>query len=280
MATKNGKAPGRAVATRPPKGGAVVRADFMEKLKKFATQAVETEASVQTGSFISLAAGVMEYQGSPVPDNQLDVVVVDAQLENAYYEGAYDPDNKQPPVCYAFGRNDKEMAPHPESPEPQSEKCSTCKWNQFGTAVRNDGKPGKGKACKNIRRIALIPKDHTGSAEDVAKAEVAFMKLPVTSVKGWAAYVRTLGALHQRPPQAVVTNIKCVPDKDSQFKVVFDHVEDIDDEDVMEAVIQKHEEIQDQMTAAYPKPSEEEAPAPRGRASKAAKGAKPAGRRF
>lgn len=280
MATKKPATPNLPAKIVRPQTTAVAVNDYRERLARFAQRAVATEASVQTGSFLSVQAGQLTYQGNPVPGNELDVVVVDAVMENAYYSGPYDPNNKQPPICYAFGRDDKEMSPHPEATDKQAERCADCQWNKFGTAVRNDGSPADGKACKNIRRLALIPADQAGSPEQVQKAEDAFLKLPVTSVKGWAGYVRTLMAVGELPPQGVVTKIKVTPDRETQFKVGFEQVDVIADPAVGMAILAKAEEIEPRLTAAYPKPEDNPAPAPaaRGRAAAPAAKAAPRGR--
>lgn len=258
------------------RGGSVVnQRDIEERLAKLAAEAVEQEESVTSGSFITFKAGVMEFAGNPVAGNNMDVVIVDAIMENCYYPGKFDAKEKRPPICYAFGRDDKELAPHPESAEPQSKLCKDCEHNKFGTA--DEGR-GDGKACKNIRRIAMIPADAIGSYEDVIKAEIAMAKIPVTSVKGWAAYVKTLNALQKKPPQAVVTNLACAPDPKTQVKVTFSHVDNLK-AGTIGAILDKKDAIQEQLTAAYPEqPEEEEAPPPRAR--KGANGkAKPEGRR-
>lgn len=246
MATKN------AVTKAKPTGGALV--NWQQRLTQIATQAIEQEASVATGNFLNFKGGQMSFQGAPIQGNKLDVVVVDAILENAYYENKYDPDEPQPPSCYAFGRNDKELRPHPEASDPQSETCATCRWNRFGTAENE-----KSKACKNIRRLALVPADMVRRGpEATMKAEIAFAKIPVTSVKGWAAYVRTLAATEKRPPIGVVTKMSTIPDPVSQFKVLFEHVENVPDK-VMGALMAKYDEVQESIMAPYPKPEPETA---------------------
>jgi hypothetical protein len=121
------------------------------------------------------------------------------------------------PDCFAYSHDDeKTMAPHPDAKSPQATLCSECHWNRFGTA-----KVGNGKACKNTRRLAMVPATED-SLGNLLKAEVAYLKLPVTSVKEWAKHVRDCSALYEMPPFGVVTNLRVVPDPKSQFKVLFD----------------------------------------------------------
>ena len=168
-----------------PRGGGKALVPYDAELAKFAKAADATEAHVGGGGqFIKTRGGVLEFQGAEVPGNAMNVVVTDHVLENNFYGDKYDPDNPQPPICYAFGRTDKEMVPHEEAADPQADSCAECPWNKFGSADK-----GRGKACKNQRRLALIPEDGLG---DLENAETAYLKIPVTSGKAWAGYVRSL----------------------------------------------------------------------------------------
>ncbi len=236
-----------------------------EELAKQAQIATQTEAGVGGGSFLGTAQGILKYQGAEVPNNELNVVVVDHILENALYEGAYDPDNPQPPVCFAFGRTEEEMAPHPDSAKPQGDaegKCAGCQWNVWGSAD-----VGRGKACKNIRRLELITE---GDLEDIPGAEVAFLKLPVTSVKAWAGYVRQLATNYQRPPLGVVTTIKEIPDAKSQFKIVTSLAGVIEDGEVIGQLLEKQKANEEALFQPYAAAAEAPARAPKVPAKRAA----------
>lgn len=233
-----------------PKDGAVTR--WQDRMAAYAKNAVDQEASVSTGQFLSTRAGQLSYQGNPIKDNKIDVVVADGILENCYYEGEFDAENPMPPVCYAFGRDEKEMKPHAESSKPQSESCVGCRHNEWGTAER-----GKGKACKNVRRLALLPTTDM-TVGGLKKMEPAYLKIPVTSVKGWAAYIRGIAAMRHRPPFGVVTKVACVPDVKTQFKVTFEHVADLPD-NLAEVATDRHDEIMETIGFPYAKPLEQAA---------------------
>ena len=61
-------------------------------------------------------------------------IIVDFVSFNAYYEGAYNPDNVVPPNCFAIGtvKND-DLVPSDSSPERQDDDCGSCKgcWAKF-----------------------------------------------------------------------------------------------------------------------------------------------------
>lgn len=234
-----------AVAVRKPTAGAVTT--WAERLKAKAAEQVAQEQSVTTGNFVTVRAGQLSYSGAAMANNELECVVLDSVMENTFYRERFDADNPASPVCFAFGRDDREMAPHEQSPEKQAEQCKGCPQNEFNTASE-----GKGKACQNRRRLMIVPVDVLNKGPDaIAKSEIAFFKIPVTSVKGWAAYVRLLAATQGRPPLAAVTKIKVVPDPKTQFRVLFTHEANIDSEELLNALDAKSQQHLDEMTKPY-----------------------------
>lgn len=223
-------------------------ANWSDRLAKFAVEA--TAAEVVSGSFISSRGGIIQYQGKPVAGNKLDVIILDAVNENALYADDYDPDNPASPVCFSFSRGNEEQVPHEASTNKQHDTCKGCPQNEFGSAAR-----GKGKACKNIRRLAMISASPL-TAEAVQTSEIAFMKLPVTSVGNWGTYVNTLATVHKRPPFAMVTTISAQPDPKTQYKVTFAPSAKIDDPEILDALINRHET----QSASLPAPYEASAP--------------------
>jgi hypothetical protein len=225
--------------------------NWAEKLAKFAAAAVEQEQTTNTGgvgSWISTQAGQLTYQGNAIAGNKIDVIVADAILENHYYDVAFDRNNKRSPVCYAFGRHEDDMKPHPDAEKPQADSCKNCPKNQWP-------KDKKGpKECKNVRRLALLPAQPL-TEEAIAKATPAWLKVPVMSVKNWAAYVRTCAAMHKRPPFGMVTTVGTVPDPKSQFLVTFTPVTTVPDE-LMDTVDARSEEISDLIEFSYRKNEE------------------------
>lgn len=252
------KPPAKAPAAAAKKPGTAL-AKWDEKLAALAKRAKKAEASVATGSFISIKGGIMSFAGNVVPGNKLEAVVVDSILENALYEGDYDPNNLASPVCFAFGRDEDEMVPHPnvvKAGTAQSETCASCPHNEWGSAEK-----GKGKACKNVRRLSLITADTLDNgAQGVTDAHEAYVKVPVTSVKGWAGYVNSLEATG-KPPLAFVTEIGLIPDTVSQFKLTFRALESIDDGDLIGALLDKNEAGAEAIMFPYQANEAREAPA-------------------
>jgi hypothetical protein len=228
--------------------------NWAEKLAKYANESAQkAQAAVSTsggtGSWIGTSAGQLSYQGTPVAGNALSVIVVDFVKENQFYDEAFDRNKKRSPVCYAFGDTDDQMEPHPEAEKPQATSCSECKHNKWGS-----GQGGKGKACKNVLRLGVIPAAPLDT-QSIAEAEPAWLKVPVMSTKNWAAYVNTVGAQYKRPEWAVVTEVSTKPDPKAQFLITFKPVGAIPTE-LLETVEARKDQMFDQIQFPYRKNDE------------------------
>lgn len=240
------------------KGTALVSVE--KELLAQANVAKATEESVALGQFFQLEGGVLAFNGSPIKDNKMEVIIVDHVLQNVYYKGKFKAGVPQSPICYAFGRNDKELKPHEKSPEPQNENCKTCQHNEFGTSD-----VGRGKACKNGRRLACIAADVLDKPGNIVDAPLAYLAVPVTSVRGWAGYVSNLANSLNIPPLGVVTEVEVVKDKKTQFKVVFKAKERITDKAALSALLQRQKLVAKEIIFPYPEIEADESPRSKGR---------------
>jgi hypothetical protein len=215
-----------------------------ELLAALAQDAKATSATERPSvSNISLRAGMLSYAGEPVKGNKLGVVILFASHLNTFYSKAWDPDTPASPDCFALSTTGSNMVPHENVGEPLSAKCATCPKAQWGSDIR-DGKPAKGKACKETRRLVLIPASALTSAEEVEMAELAMLRLPVTSVKAWANFVNTLDATVSLPYYAVVTEVTTQPDIKTQFKVLLTPTQRIGDAAILQAIMKKRKEAE------------------------------------
>ena len=174
------------------------------------------------GSKISTKGGKLSYGGQQIPNNELDVIVLEFAAKNTYYAGAYDPDNVNPPDCFAIelakGRDfaDK-LAPHKNVAEPVHDKCLGCHYNEF-----KSGDNGKGKACKNRRDLAVIPAtvlDEPDVAKAIADAEIAVFSVSPSNLKVWAGYIAGI-ARAQLPLWGVTTRISLPSVFEQSFQIV------------------------------------------------------------
>lgn len=239
-------------------------------------QAAQTQASMEQssggGKFFSMRAGTLKFDDVAMPGNQIACVILHSVYENVYYADKFDPENKTPPTCFAFWDSDydDEMQPHEIVDEEdcftrQSDVCKDCPMNEWGSADK-----GKGKACSNRRRLALIP---AGTYVSLGKnkglelkmfdeekpfkqADLAYMKLPVTSVKNYSRFVREISEQLGRATWGVFTNILVEPDDKNQVKVDFELLEEIPDE-LMDTIFARHKEAKDAIAFPY-RPADEE----------------------
>jgi hypothetical protein len=231
------------------------------------------EERLQGGTFLSTRGGILKFGDEELP-NGVPVIVLASVRENTYYTEKYDEDHKQAPICYAFGSGpnaEEEMAPHESMQvdlsyfEPQGETCKLCPHNVWGSAEK-----GKGKACQNRRRLAVIPAGYyearRGSRDfdlnlfedpkDFQTAEIAYLKLPVMSVKPWAEYVAQVGMQTHRPPQGVITRLHLEPHPKAQYQVQFELVEPLKNE-LVPAIMSRIEEATKRIVQGYRPPEEQ-----------------------
>lgn len=248
--------------------------NYNDQLAQMAAKLVQQE-QITAGTFLSAKGGTLSIGDEQLPGNQACVIALDAVAENTYYGSDYDADNPAAPICYAFGRDGEEMSPHPSMQvdldyfKPQSSVCKDCQWNVYGSAEK-----GKGKACQNRRRLALIPAGFytpkRGSRDfdlevitdlqHYAQADLAFVKLPVTSVKNWSKYAQQIAATMNKHPLAVVTRLFLEPDPKFQYTVHFEMLDTVPDE-LIPILLKRYEEAQKLIVGGY-KPPERDANKP------------------
>jgi hypothetical protein len=238
------------------KGTELVGATKAGKMTKWdeelAREAAEQASKESVGSSkLSVRGGAFSVGGSPLKDREIPVVVVDHVFENCYYKGDFDADNPSSPVCFAFGQDADDMRPHEKSSEPQCETCAACAKNQFGSAER-----GRGKACKNSKRLMIIS-GADASPESIKEGEMLQFNVPVTSVKGWAHYVKGLAATYRRPPYAVITELAIEPDDKTQFKILFRFLELLSDK-FAGVLAARREQAAEAIVTPYAPPREDE----------------------
>ena len=180
-------------------------------------------------SVISLKSGIMTYQGTPIPGNKLNCIVIASAFEHRYYADRYDPNKPANPVCFAQSLSGEEMVPSADSHAKQAEACADCPQFTWGS----DPQGGRGKACKAVRKLAIIPS--SAFEANAGKAEMAIMTVSVTNVKHWANYVNSVSSEYARPPFGVITEIKVQPHPKTQFEVLFSAVSLLSDDYLPEA---------------------------------------------
>ena len=225
--------------------------NWMEDMKKEAKDAASKE--VLFGSRISFKGGDIAIAGEPVQGNKLPVIIVDFACEKAYYPGKFDPKNTKPPVCYAMGRDEKTLKPHPQAPQPQAATCAECQWNRFGTSEM-------GARARRARTVGGSSAWRGTSAWTGCSVRRSFLRSSrPTSLKGWALYLKGLGEIG-RPPFAVMTQLG-IKKVETYFHVTFDLLGNVPN-DLAYMVSQRRAGIEEMLFAPYPTMAEEEKKAP------------------
>ena len=173
------------------------QAELQQELKDLANYAPPPSGNQITtkGKLFTLPDG----QASPGP---LNAIILDWRYNNSYFEGVYDKSNPQPPVCWAINKAPSELAPSAASPKKQNETCDGCamdKWKSSPT--------GKGKACKNVCRLALVPADAN------EKSKPMIINVSPTALKQWGNYLTRLKTQLGMLPVQVVTEISFNPNE-------------------------------------------------------------------
>lgn len=252
------------------------------EMAKAATVAAKAESKSIDRPFISMGSGKMSLGGSDFPLDgnghpHAAVIVLDQIHANLYYAGPYDANNPTSPDCYAYGAVDEvgdvigvdtwdsrgELAPHKSCPNRQHTDCATCPWNQFGSAPQ-----GKGKACQNTRRVGLIPagtfvdgrfQAYT-KVDQIENAQVAWVKLPTMSVKGFSTFITTVANALSMPTWGIFAELIRVPDAKAQYVANWQALGKIPNA-LMEAVYKRFKEVREDIAFPFA-PKSEAAPAP------------------
>jgi hypothetical protein len=87
------------------------------------------------------------------PRGSVDLVIVkaNAALSKTWYENGWDENNSNPPDCASANG----IFPDAGVPKKQADVCALCPKNAWNSAPNG----GKGKACGDHRRLAVVPKD-------------------------------------------------------------------------------------------------------------------------
>ena len=206
----------KAVAVAAP-----VAADVFISPSRFAALAEQAKVAAASErpniSKINLKAGQITVGGVAVENNKLEAVILAATYRNTFYKGRYDPNNIVNPNCFALSETDDDVVPSPDVTTPEHPTCEGCPRAEWGSDLNG----GRGKACKQTRRLVLLPANALESPDTIKIAELAIVDVPVTSVKNYSQYINVLSASIGLPAWAVVTEMSTKPDAKTQFKVEF-----------------------------------------------------------
>jgi hypothetical protein len=170
-----------------------------------------------------------------MPDESTASEIKGIIVETFRCNGWWDKDSPREdnrPACSSLN----DIVPLAGSPNQQSDKCATCKRNVFGSDVDDKGKPGSGKACKNMRRIYILMGDHEFPL---------LVSLSPTSLKSAKKYLTSLSD-RKRHVATVLTRITLRKEVrgSNVFSVAeFAAVEDINDPDMLARILKIRKQV-------------------------------------
>lgn len=171
------------------------------------------------GTFKRIVNG--EQIGKAVP-HQLDVIIVDllAEPSRQFYASKYDPNAQATlPDCWS---NDGKT-PDVKAANRQGSSCAACPKN-----VEGSGENGKGRACRYLRRIAvLVAGDPSGEIYQMQIPAASLFGKGVDSVHPFESYKKFLLA-HGEAVDTVVTRVMYDLDADT-MKLKFQPVRHLTD---------------------------------------------------
>lgn len=163
---------------------------------------VRKDTPATSGHKISLKGKVFTFPDGRQSRNPIDVVLLDWRIYNQYFKGAYNPTKIEKPTCFAISQTMADMKPSERAPVKQGADCASCALNQFGSAAT-----GRGKACKNGRRLAVVPVDAD------MNTPIFTIEVSPTGIKALDGYISKLAAGHGLVPIQVITTVAMNPNE-------------------------------------------------------------------
>jgi len=192
MATKKKASKKKTLAKKSTGKGLVV--SWQQALADNAQKGKSPKEKALTGDYISIKGGRFSLGGVKIglegKGFELDCVVIAWIFEKAYYDTDYVEGETSAPACAALSYDEDELIPFEDAPAVQCDNCADCWANEWESGT------GKGKACADRRRLALIV---AGKNDEM---ELKLLNIPPTSLKNWKAYINDLDNMGIHPMQA------------------------------------------------------------------------------
>lgn len=159
-------------------------------------------------------------------ENKIDVTIVGANpgLSKNFYDKAWDPDAEpEAPACFSWNG----VRPHPDAEKPQSDLCSTCPHNAWGSKISPSGV--ELKACPDSKRLAIV-------SSDDPEGTVYLLTVTASVLKSLKAYSKEL-EMRGWPVQAVRTQLSF--DTDASYPKLQMKFNGFLDEDAIKTVMDR-----------------------------------------
>jgi hypothetical protein len=186
------------------------------------------------------------------PRGSIEIVVLKASpvLSKVWYEKGYAEGSDAAPDCFS----NNGVTPDAASPKKQSVSCAACPMNVFGTSKRQDGSVGKGKACSDSKRLAVVP---LGDIPNEVYGGPMLLRIPASSLGDVATYGDGLKKMGFHP-FAVGTRVSFAP-TEAYPKFVFAPIRALTDPEIEQVLALRNDVRTDRILQTENSPA---APAP------------------
>lgn len=213
---------------------------------------IEAAGESPMTSYLSTKGGMLSFGGKPVPDNRMNIIILETVFERSFDPRPYNPEEFIIPECYAIARHEEDLVPHERAVNKHGKNCATCPLSQW----ESDLKGGKGQACKSRRRLAFINAAVLEQGvEGILNATVYGLKVPPTSTRNWGTFVNSLANVVKRPPFGVATTVSCKPHPKYLYELTFGY-DELVPEALLPVVLAKKSQLGE--TFMVPWPTEKE----------------------
>jgi hypothetical protein len=154
------------------------------------------------GMSISLKGKVFTLPNGQSSPGPMQAIILDTRNIRTYYKGQYNPNQLESPECFAIAKQLEDLAPSPNARHPNAETCAECPFDAWHSAPGG----GKGKACKNSIRLAIVPANFTADTHPM------LITVSPTGIKSFSTLVADLHANNLIPAQ-IVTEIAFNPNE-------------------------------------------------------------------
>ena len=190
--------------------------------------------------------------GDPVASIEVVIVKSSSVVAKTFYEKGYEEGSNVAPDCMSSNG----LTPDPHSPNKQCASCAACPRNAWGSQMRADGSAGKGKACSDAKRLAVVP---LADIKNDMYGGPMLLRVPAASLQDVATYGKGVAKLGY-PYYAVATRIGFDP-MDAFPKLTFTPIRALTDEEALMVMEHRNDESIDRILAenapvlALPEPS-------------------------
>ena len=168
----------------------VTEQEFQQMMKEEIDQSLSSGLSLPLIKIVH-AGSIFKFppdaEGNEKKEESFSGIIFDYQYVNAYWPADGGGSINTIPACSSLdalrGSKEAELVEWNGREVSVFGKCTTCLYNQFGTATDESGNPDKGKACKNGVRLHIVLDDHLLPVR---------LTLPPSSLGIWRNYLSRL----------------------------------------------------------------------------------------